>query len=75
MSSVAVAAPSQIQELPGDPLVVRSLGIWGRHEIDVLVVPPDTDPRLAERALTLATESDSAMHARELLAAADRPVL
>jgi len=57
----------------GDPLTVRLTDSSGRERIDVLVVPPETDPVVAERALRLASISDSALTAGEILLRAASP--
>ena len=59
-----------------DPRTIRLIDSAGQERIDVLVVPPATDPAVAQRALMLAAVADSPYTAAELLAlAADRPVV
>lgn len=54
----------------GDPITVGLTDAWGREHIDVLVIAPDTDPALAERALHIAEQADSPYRAGEILARA-----
>lgn len=54
----------------GDLFTVRLSDAWGRERIDVLVVAPDTDPKVAERMLELAAESGSTYRAGEIVALA-----
>jgi uncharacterized protein DUF5994 len=56
-----------------DPLTVTLTDLWGRERIDVLVVPPATDPAVAQQVLRLASVADSAYTAGELLAKAAAP--
>jgi hypothetical protein len=56
-----------------DPLTVRLSDSWGRERIDLLVVPPASEPVIAERALMLASVADSAFGANEILARATNP--
>lgn len=56
-----------------DPLTVRLSDAWGVERIDILVIAPDADPSLAERALLLASQPDSPYRAREILTRAVNP--
>jgi hypothetical protein len=56
-----------------DPLTVRLTDSAGRERIDVLVVPPETDPVVADRALRLAGVAESALTASEILLRAATP--
>ena len=42
--------------------------------IDILVIAPDTDPAVAERALLFASEAGNPERAEEILARARRPI-
>lgn len=53
-----------------DPLTVRLLDPWGQLRIDVLVIPTDTDPQIASRALAIAGRSGSVLRAADILALA-----
>jgi Family of unknown function (DUF5994) len=57
----------------GSPLTVRLSDAWGRERIDVLVIPPDTDASIAQRALLLASEGENPYRAEEILARASDP--
>ena len=58
-----------------DPLTIRLTDSAGQERIDVLVVPPATDPSVAHRALMLAAVTDSPYTATEILTlAADQSV-
>ncbi len=54
-----------------DPLTVRLSDAWRRELIDVLVVPPETDPDVAQRALMLAAVEGNALTAAEILSSAN----
>ncbi|HET6909977.1 MAG TPA: DUF5994 family protein [Mycobacteriales bacterium] len=54
------------------PCMIRMSDAWGRERIDILVIPPATDPHVAERALRLAAAADSAWTGDQLLAMAAR---
>jgi hypothetical protein len=54
----------------GDPLTIRLSGQRGQERIDILVIAPDTDPAVAERALLLASQADDPYRAEEILARA-----
>jgi len=56
-----------------DPHMVRLSDTGRRERIDVLVILPGTDQAVAERALRLAGEADSAYCADEILALAGTP--
>lgn len=56
-----------------DPRTVRLSDAWGQERIDVLVVPPASEPAVAERALNLASLAHSALTANEILAQATNP--
>lgn len=53
-----------------DPRMVRLSDAWGRERIDVLVIPPATDAAVADRALMLAGEADSAYRGDQILSLA-----
>jgi hypothetical protein len=40
-----------------DPLTIRLVDAWGSERIDILVIPPATDPEVAQRALCYASET------------------
>ena len=40
-----------------DPLTIRLVDAWGSERIDILVIPPATDPEIAQRALRYASEA------------------
>lgn len=60
-----------------DPTTVRLTDGWARERIDVLVLAPDSDPDVAQRALMIAAESGSMLRAAEIMDRArdttDRP--
>jgi hypothetical protein len=56
-----------------DPLTVRLSDAWGRERVDILVIPPTTDPAIAQRALLLASEADNPHRADDILTRADNP--
>ncbi len=56
-----------------DPRLVTLLDSWQRERIDVLVIPPETDPDVAERAMQLASVADDPYSAAELLTHAAEP--
>jgi len=80
-----LAVPGQVVKLDGyrgqDPAVIGFLDIASSHRVDLLVIPPDIDPGVAERALVLAGGEGDMHRAREILqpgryrrgAANDRP--
>ena len=53
-----------------DTNTVRLSDAWGRERVDILVIAPDTDPIIAERALSIAGRSDNAYRAADILARA-----
>jgi hypothetical protein len=53
-----------------DPLVVGLTDPWRKEIIDIVVIAPETDPEVAERALRLASVADSPYRAHEILARA-----
>jgi hypothetical protein len=55
----------------GDLFTVRLSDAWGRERIDVLVVPVDATPAVAERMLELAAESGSTYRAGDIVALAE----
>jgi len=59
-----------------DRLIVRLSDPWGSERVDMLVIPPETDPAIAQRALLMASAIDSPYRAAEILlrAADDRNV-
>jgi hypothetical protein len=56
-----------------DPLTIRLSDAWGHERIDILVIPPTTDPAIAQRALLLASQPDSPYRADEILTRAGYP--
>ncbi len=54
-----------------DRLTVRLSDSSRRERIDVLVVPPETDPEVAQRALMLAAVEGSGLSAAEILSSAN----
>lgn len=56
-----------------DPQTVRLSDAWGRERIDIVVIAPTTDPAMAQRALMLASATDSPYRAAEILARARIP--
>jgi hypothetical protein len=54
-----------------DPRMVRLSDAWGRERVDVLVIPPTTDPAVAHRALLLAGEADNTYRADQILTLAE----
>jgi hypothetical protein len=58
-----------------DPLTVELADDWGRERIDVLVLDPNTDPSLAQRALLLASVAENPYRASEILARAADPTI
>jgi hypothetical protein len=54
----------------GDPHVVELIDAWGRERVDLVVIPAETDPDVAERALRLAGVAESPYRADEILARA-----
>ena len=53
-----------------DTNTVRLSDAWGRERIDILVIAPDTDPAIAERALLIAGQTDNPYRAADILARA-----
>jgi len=51
----------------GDPNTITLSDAWGRERVDILVIPPDTEPARAQRILELAGESDGGYRADEIL--------
>lgn len=49
------------------PLMIGLMDAWGRERIDVLVVDPDTDRKVALRALTLAGRADGSDRAERIM--------
>lgn len=58
-----------------NPVTVRLSDPWGRERIDVLVIAPEADPAVAERALTLASEADNPLSAADILTRANEPAV
>lgn len=58
----------------GDPLTIRLADAWRSDRIDILVIAPDTDPAVAQRALLFASEAGNPEQAEEILARARQPV-
>ena len=54
-----------------NPATVRLSDAWGQERIDILVIAPETDPAVADRALNLAGETDNPFSADEILARAN----
>lgn len=50
-----------------DPLLAVFSDAWGKDQIDVLVIPPGTDPDVAHRAMTLASEAGDPLRAIEIM--------
>lgn len=50
-----------------DPLTVRLSDEWGQDRIDILVIPPDTAPDVADRAFRIASTADDQFRAGEIL--------
>jgi hypothetical protein len=50
-----------------DPLLAVFSDAWGKDSIDVLVIPPTTDPGVAERAMTIASEAGDPLRATEIM--------
>lgn len=57
-----------------DPLTIRLTDAWRSDRIDILVIAPDTDPDVAQRALLFASEAANPDRAEEVLARARRPI-
>ena len=57
-----------------DVLTIRLTDAWRSDRIDILVIAPDTDPAVAERALLFASEAANPERAEEILARARRPI-
>jgi hypothetical protein len=57
-----------------DPLTIRLTDAWRSDRIDILVIAPDTDPALAQRALLFASEANNPDRAAEILARAGRSI-
>jgi Family of unknown function (DUF5994) len=53
-----------------DPLTIRLVDAWGTERIDVLVIPPATDPEIAQRALHYASEAGNPDRAETTMARA-----
>jgi len=51
----------------GDPYSVRLSDAWQRERVDILVIAPETDPVIAERALRLASEADNPLRGVDIL--------
>ncbi len=58
----------------GDVLTIRLTDAWRNDRIDVLIIAPDTDPDVAQRALLFASEANDPDRAAEILARARRPI-
>ena len=50
-----------------DPSMISLRDAWGVERIDILVIPPDTDPELAAAAMTLASHSGPNERAARML--------
>jgi hypothetical protein len=59
--------------LTSEPSGIRLSDPWGHERVDILVIPPATDPAVAERALRLASEADSVYRGADILALAAGP--
>jgi len=53
-----------------DPLTIRLADAWGTERIDILVIPPATDPEIAHRALRYASETGNPDRAETTMARA-----
>lgn len=53
-----------------DPLTIRLVDAWGTERIDILVIPPATDPEIAGRALRYASEAGNPDRAETTMARA-----
>lgn len=51
----------------GGPHTVRLTDAWGQERIDILVIPPDTDPAIAQRAFDIASQTDDPYRANQIL--------
>ncbi len=51
----------------GDPLIVSLTDAWDQERIDILVIAPDTEARIADRALLLASAAEGTNRAAEIL--------
>lgn len=49
------------------PMLLSLIDAWGRDRIDMLVIRPETDPAVAQRALTLASGGPSSDHPEQIL--------
>lgn len=54
----------------GGPLTIRLVDAWRNDRIDILVIAPDTDPVVAQRALELVSDAGSSGRPAEILARA-----
>jgi len=52
---------------------VTVIGPWGRHQVTLLVIPPETDPVLARRALMTAARRGNKDSVETLLSGAGTP--
>ena len=57
-----------------DPLTIRLVDAWGNERLDILVIPPTTDPTIAQRALLYASEAGNPDRAETTMARASREV-
>ena len=57
-----------------DPLTIRLVDAWGAERIDILVIPPATEPAVARRALLYASEAGNSDSAETTMARAARNV-
>ena len=53
-----------------DPLLITLIDLWGRKRIEVLVLDPDIDHAVADRAMALAAAPGTHLHAADLMAQA-----
>jgi hypothetical protein len=51
-------------QIPG---LLTLIDAWGRERVNVMVIPPDTDPAIADRALTLVADRASPEHPDQVL--------
>ncbi|MEV6877349.1 DUF5994 family protein [Amycolatopsis sp. NPDC051128] len=58
---------------PGGTLTV--IGAWGRHQVTLLVIPPETDPELARHMLMTAAHRGNQDSVESLLSSSGGPVL
>ena len=57
----------------GVPSTVTLSDAWGSERVDILVIPPDTHPAVAQRIFDIASTSEGPYRADEILDQASRP--